>query len=103
MHWGVMDSTLRDSQTTRHPSLFGECPPHEERTRTAHRLGRVPMVTVSALRRITSGCISVWAGHLRRADRTAAPERIGLGGQPTCAAHAQGVDADEPANPPCHQ
>jgi hypothetical protein len=28
---------------------FGQCPPHEERTRTAHRLARVPMVTVPAL------------------------------------------------------
>src|SRR5207253_1010930 len=80
IHRGVLDSTVRDSRTTRHPSLFGECPPYEERTRTAHRLARVPMVTVPALRGITTGCLSAWAGHLRRADRAAAPERISLGG-----------------------
>jgi hypothetical protein len=41
------------------------------------------MVTVPAPRGIIAGCISAWAGRLRRADRAAAPERIGLGGQPT--------------------
>jgi hypothetical protein len=40
------------------PSLLSECPSHEECTRTAHRLARVPMVTILALRGITSGCIS---------------------------------------------
>jgi transposase len=40
---------------------------------------------------------------LCRADPTAAPERIGGGGQSTRAAHAQGADANESANPPCHQ
>src|SRR5207245_4227262 len=91
IHWGVLDSTVRDSRTTRHPPLFGECPPHEERTRTAHRLARVPMVTVPALCRITAGCLSAWAGRLCRADPTAAPERIGGGRQSTRAAHAQGA------------
>jgi len=103
IHWGVLDSTVRDSRTTRHPSLFGECSPHEERTRTAHRLARVPMVTVPAFRGIATGCISARTGHLRRADRAEAPERISFGGQPTRAAHAQGADANEPANPSCHQ
>src|SRR5258707_4503631 len=101
--WGVLDPDLRDSRATRHPPVFGEGPPHEERTRTAHRLARVPMVTVPALRRITAGCISARAGHLRRANHTAAPERIGRGGQSTRAAHAQGPDANELTNPPCHQ
>jgi transposase len=32
-----------------------------------------------------------------RADPAATPQRIGLGGQPTHAAHAQGADANEPA------
>src|SRR6202521_5925333 len=64
---------VRDSRTTRHPPLFAECPPHEERTRVAHRLARVPMVTVPALSGITVVCISAWAGHLRRANRDAAP------------------------------
>jgi hypothetical protein len=49
------------------------------------------MVTVLALRGITTGCLSAWTERLRRADRAAAPERIGLGGQPTRAAHAQGA------------
>jgi hypothetical protein len=40
---------------------------------------------------------------LRCADHTAAPERIGRSGQSTRAAHAQGADANEPANPSCHQ
>jgi hypothetical protein len=35
-------------------ALFGECPPHEERTWTAHRLARMPMVTVPALGGITA-------------------------------------------------
>jgi transposase len=48
------------------------------------------------------GCISAWAGHLRPADPAAASERIGLSGQPR-AAYAQGADANEPANPSCHQ
>jgi hypothetical protein len=103
IHWGVLDSTVRDSGTARHPPLFSECPPHEERTRMAHRLARVPMVTVPALGGITAGCISAGAGRLRRADSTAAPERIGRGGQSTRAAHAQGADANERANPSCHQ
>src|SRR6267143_5722056 len=46
------------------------------------------MVAVPALRGITTGCLSARTGHLRRADRAEAPERIGLGGQPTCTAHA---------------
>src|SRR5258707_273101 len=103
IHWGVLDPDLRDSRTTRHPPVFGECPPHEECTRTAHRLARVPMVTVPALGGITAGCLSAGAGCLRRADPTAAPERIASGGQPTRAAHAQGADANESANPPRHR
>jgi hypothetical protein len=82
---------------------LGECPPHEERTWTAHRLARMPMVTVPALGGITASCISAWAGRLRCADHTAAPERIGRSGQSARAAHAQGADANEPANPSCHQ
>src|ERR1700730_7833062 len=61
------------------------------------------MVTVPALGGITASCISAWTRHLRRADRAAAPEPIGLSGQSARAAHAQGADANEPANPPCHQ
>src|SRR5438132_7265330 len=34
----------------------------------AHRLARMPMVTVPALGGITASCISVWAGRLRCAD-----------------------------------
>ena len=90
-------------ETTRHPSLFGQCPPHEERTRTTHRLARVPMVAVPALCRITAGCLSTGAGRLCPADPTATPKRINSGGQSTRAAHAQSVDANESANPPCHQ
>jgi hypothetical protein len=63
----------------------------------------MPMVTVPALGGITAGCLSAGTGRLHRADPTAAPERIGGGGQPTRAAHAQGADTNEPANPPCHQ
>src|SRR5271165_3604916 len=96
VHWSVLDSTVRDSRTTRHPPLFSECPPHEERTRTAHRLARMPMVAVFALGGITASCISAGAGRLRCADYTAAPKRIGRSGQSTRAAHAQGADANEP-------
>src|SRR6267378_2980573 len=99
IHRSVLDSTIRDSRTTRHPPLFGECPPHEERTWTAHRLARMPMVTVPALGGITASCISAGAGRLRCANHTAAQERIGRSGQSTRAAHAQGADANEPANP----
>jgi hypothetical protein len=63
----------------------------------------VPMVTVPSLRGTTAGCISAWTGHLRRSDRVEAPERISFGGQPTRDAHAQGANANEPADPPCHQ
>jgi hypothetical protein len=63
----------------------------------------MPMVTVSALRGITASSVSAGAGRLRRADHTAAPERIGRSGQSTRAAHAEGADANEPANPSCHQ
>ena len=73
IHWGLLDSTLRDSRTTRHPSLLGQCSSHEARTWTVHRLARVPMVTVLTLRGIT-GCISTWAGPLRRMDLAATPE-----------------------------
>src|SRR5258708_16501490 len=100
IHWGVLDPDLRDSRTTRHPPVFGECPPHEERTRTAHRLARVPMVTVPALRRITAGCISARAGHLRRANHTAPPERIARAAHPTPAAHTHPPDAYHLPNPP---
>src|SRR5215472_12381842 len=102
-HWGVLDSPLRDSRTTGHPSLFSECPPHEERTRTAHRLARVSMVTVSALGGIIAGGISAWTRHLRHTDLAASPERIGFGGQSTRAAHAQSTDANEHTNPSRHQ
>jgi len=94
---GVYWIPLFEIRTTRHPPLFGKCPPHEERTRTAHRLARMPMVTVPALGRITAGCLSTGAGRLCRADPTAAPERIGGGRQSTRAAHAQGADANESA------
>src|SRR5258708_20294874 len=81
-HWGVLEPDLGDSRTTRDAPVLGECPPHEERTRTAHRLARVPMVTVPALGGITAGCISAGAGGLPRAHPTAAPERIGPPGLP---------------------
>jgi len=66
-------------------------------------LARMPMVAVPAFGGITASCISAGAGRLRGADHTAAPERIGGSGQSTRAAHAQGADANEPANPSCHQ
>jgi hypothetical protein len=61
-------------------ALPGGCPRDEKRTRTAHRLARMPVAAVSAFGRFIARCLPTGRRRVRRALADAAPQRSGADG-----------------------
>jgi hypothetical protein len=86
------DSLVRGAGATWVEAVFGECPEHEKRAGTAHRLARMPVVAVPAFGGAAARSVSTGRAGLCGAVAHASPQRSGAHDQSAHPAHAQGAD-----------